>query len=198
MEELNEKIVKKLLKIPGEARGVILKTDGEFVLREKGDEGLEKIEAELKRLGCPIQYQKIESMAFYPLGWRIISLLAIQKVFNFNEQKIMEMGASASKVSLVIKLFLQYFLSLRATFGQIPRMWKKHYTVGELEPTELDEKKRVLVLRVKDFNLHPLFCLYLHGYFSEIIKMVVKKVSSCEEKKCFFRGEKYHEYVFRY
>lgn len=198
METLDQKTIKNLLKIPGEARGVILKTDGEFVLREKGQKGLKRVEAELRKLGCPIQYQKIESMAFYPLAWRVASLLIIQKVFNFDEQKIKEMGAAAPKVSLIIKLFLQYFISFSAIFKQMPRMWKKHYTVGELEPVQLNEKEKIIVIRVKDFNLHPLFCLYLCGYFSEIIKMIVKKISSCQERKCFFKKAKYHEYVLRY
>lgn len=186
------------MKISGEARGVILKTDGEFILREKGEEGLGKLEQELKELGCPIKYQEIEAMGFYPLGWRIVSLLVIQKIFNFNDQKFREMGAAAPKVSLVIKLFMQYFLSLRSTFEQTPRIWRKHYTTGDLVPIKLDEKNKTIVLRLQDFNLHPLFCVYLCGYFAEIIKIVVKKISSCQETKCFFRGEEYHEYTFHW
>ncbi|MDO8424699.1 MAG: hypothetical protein Q7S70_02045 [bacterium] len=196
--ELDKKIAQNLSKVAGEARGVILKTDGEFILREKGEEGLKKLEKELKELGFPIDYRQIESMNFYPLGLRIISLLAIQKVFGFDEQKIKEMGSAAPKVSLVIKLFMQYFLSLKLIFKQIPRMWHKHYTVGDLVPVELDEEKRIIILRVRNFNLHPVFCSYICGYFSEIIKMVVKKTSTCKERKCFFRGDEYHEYSFNW
>lgn len=199
METLDKKTVQKLLKIPGEARGVILKTDGEFILREKGEGGLEKLERELEGLGCPIKYREIEAMGFYPLGWRIVSLLAIKKVFEeFDDQKFKEMGAAAPKVSLVIKLFMQYFLSLRSTFEQTPRMWRKHYTVGNLAPVELDEKKKVIILRLQNFDLHPIFCSYLCAYFGEIIKIVVKKISSCQETKCFFRGDECHEYLFRW
>ncbi|MBI4101502.1 MAG: hypothetical protein HY443_00865 [Candidatus Nealsonbacteria bacterium] len=198
MSELDKKTAQKFLKIPGEARGVILKTDGEFILREKGKEGLEKLEKELAALGCPIKYREIGAMGFYPLGWRIVSLLAIQKVFGFDDQKFREMGSAAPKVSLVIKLFMQYFLSLQSTFGQTSRMWKKHYTIGSLMPVELNEKTKTIILRLQGFDLHPVFCAYLCGYFAEIIKIVVKKISSCQETKCFFRGEKYHEYLFRW
>jgi len=196
--ELIEKDFKELMEIEGEARGVTFKTDAEFVLRTEGEDGLKKVEEELRRLGYPIKYKEIETMAFYPIGLRVISLLVIKKVFGFDDQGIKNMGSAAPKVSLVMKLFMQYFLSIRATFGQVPQIWKKHYTAGELVPVKLDEKGKTLTLRIENFNPHPVFCSYISGYLLGVMRMVVKGSVFCQETKCFFRGDEYHEYLFKW
>lgn len=196
--ELTKELVQNLMKIEGEVKGMVFKTDAEFVLREKGEEGLKKVEAELEKLGQPIKYKEIKTMDFYPIGLRAVSLLAISKTFNFDDQQIREMGTAAPKISLIIKFFMQYFLSVRKTIGQVPKMWQKHYTIGNLVPAEFDEEKKLLILRLENINLHPVFCCYLSGYFLKVVEMVVKSKVSCQETKCSFRGDEYHEYLFRW
>ncbi len=156
------------------------------------------MEEELEKLGQPIKYEKIKTMAFYPIGLRPISLLAIKKVFNWGNQKIREMGTCAPKVSLIIKFFIQYFLSARKTFEQVPRMWRKHYTIGDLMPVELNEEKKFLILRLKNISLHPILCCYLSGYFSTVVEIVMKAKVICQETKCSFRGDQYQEYLFKW
>ncbi len=197
-EELTKEVVKKLISVKGEARGVTFKTDAEFILREKGEEGLKKVEEKLKEWGQPIKYREIENMAFYPVGLRALSLLAIKEVFNFDEEKIKEMGAAAPKVSIIIKLFMQFFLSIRTTIAQVPKMWRKHYTIGDLVSVKLDERKKFLILRLRNFNLHSICCSYLSGYFSKVIEMVVRSKVSCQETECFFRGDEYHQYLLKW
>jgi len=85
-EEINKEVVIELLKIKGEARGVHFKNDGDFILKEKGKEGIEKLEKELEELGCPIKYGKINQFDFYPAGMRVVSLLVIKKTSNGNER----------------------------------------------------------------------------------------------------------------
>lgn len=199
-QELTKEIAKKLMEIKGETRGVTLNIDREYILKEKGEEGLKKLEEELEKLGYPIKYKKIETLAFYPVGLRAISLLAIKKVFNFDDEKIEEMGFFATKKSLIIKLFIRYFLSLqRVFFKESPKMWRKHYTIGELAPVELNEEKKYAILRLKDFNLHPVYCHYLEGYISGLIQLMVKNPKIiCEETKCTFKGDEYHEYLIKW
>jgi hypothetical protein len=124
---LTKEIVDKLMKIKGEVRGMVFKTDGEYIFLKKGEEGLQKLEEELKRLGCPIKYREIKTIAFYSVGLRAISLLAIKKVFDFNDSKIEEMGSFATKTSLVIKLFTKYiFFPSSAFYKQGAEIWKRH------------------------------------------------------------------------
>ncbi len=196
----NQTDIKKLMQIKGEVRGVVFKTDQEYILKEKGEEGLKTLERELAEIGFPIKYREIESMSFFPVGLRMISLLTIKRIFNFNEEDVRKMGLFATKVSLFIKLFIKYFLSVeRVFFKESPKIWKKHWTIGELVPFELDEEKKYAVLRLKDFNLHPLYCHYLRGYFSGIMQMLIKTPQiTCEEVKCSFKGEEYHEFLVKW
>ncbi|MFQ6049759.1 MAG: hypothetical protein ACE5J0_01835 [Candidatus Paceibacterales bacterium] len=199
-QELTQEAAKKLMKIKGEARGVVFKTDGEYILKEKREKGLKRLEEELEKLGYPIKYKEIKTMIFYPVGLRALSLLAIKKVFNFDEEKIKEMGRFATKVSFIVKLFMRHFVSLQRVFSrEAPKLWKKHWTVGKLDSIELNEEKKYAILGVRGFNLHPLYCYYLSGYFSGILQMTVRSPKiTCEETKCAFRGDEYHEYLLKW
>jgi hypothetical protein len=199
-QELTKEVAKGLMEIKGEVRGVVLKTDADYVLKEKGKEGLKKVEEEFKKLDYPIKYKEIKTMAFYPVGLRALSLLAIKKVFNFDEEKIREIGLFATKVSLIVKLFIRSFLSVeRVFFKEAPRLWKKHWTAGELDPIVLDEEKKYGILRLKDFSLHPIFCCFLEGYFAGVAQMVIKSLQiTCQETKCTFRGDEHHEYLIKW
>ena len=192
-ETISKELAQQLLKIKGEARGVVFKTDREYILKEKGEEGLKKVEERLGQLGTPIRYKQMKTMDFYPIGLRALSLLVIREVFDFDDEKIRDMGLFATKVSLIIKLFVKYFLSLeKVFFEQGPKIWAKHWTIGKLVPVELDENKKYGILRVEGFNLHPIFCLYLEGYFAGIVQMVVKSSKiAATEIKC---DQNNHEY----
>ena len=196
--ELNSKIAKKLIGIKGEVRGVALKTDSDFIFRKAGKQAVLAVEEELKALGVLLEYKKISSLNFYPLGLRALSLLAAQKVMNLSDEGIKEMGTSAPKTSLILKLFMQYFLSIRRTFNEMPNIWGKHYTIGKLIPLSMDEENKTASLRLEDFHLHPIFCQYATGYFSKIIEIVVKSPAKCKEVKCFFHGDKSHDFFMRW
>ena len=197
---ISKETINNLMKIKGEVRGVVLKTDEEYILKEKGKAGLEKVEQRLKELGHPIKYEEIKTMDFYPVGLRVLSLLAIREVFNFSDEEIRKIGIFATKMSLIIRLFTKYFLSMRrVVMKESPKMWDKHWTVGKLVPVELNEKQKYAVIRVEGFDLHPIYCIYLEGYFTGIVQMLVKlpKVDA-KETKCSFKGEPYHEFLIKW
>jgi len=194
-DSLREKF-KKLMDLSGEVRGVVFKTDAEFILKNKGREGLEALEKEMAGLGQPIKYQDIRNMEFYPVGLRVVSLLAIQKCFNFGAGKIKEMGMFAPKTSLMVKFFMQYFLSLERTLQEVSRMWRKHYTIGNLRPVKLDEKNKIVVLTLEGADIDRIFCEYLAGYFAKVMELIIREEIFCEETKCPFKGDKIHEFTF--
>ncbi len=191
---------KKFMKFKGEVRGVVFKTDADYVLRKKGDEGLKKVEEELEKIGYPIKYSEIKTMDFYPVGYRILSLLAIEKAHNFSLEKIREMGFFATKTSLIVKLFVKYFFSANQVFfKEAPKIWSKHWTFGELTPIEMNEEKKQARLQLSGIDLDPLYCEYMKGYFSGILQMIVKTQQIIvEETKCTFRGDDRHEYSFKW
>lgn len=199
-QEITKELAKKLMAIEGEVRGETFKTDMSFILKEKGEEGIKRVEEEFERLGCPIKYREIKAMDFYPVGMRAFSLLVIKKTLNFDDEKIKEMGIFATKVSLIIKLFVKYFFSAeKVFFKEAPRMWRKHWNIGELEPVEFNQEKKYGIIRLKNFNIHSIYCSYFKGYLSGVLQMLVKASQiTCEETKCSFQGDEYHEYLIKW
>jgi len=199
MEEvLTKEIVQKLMEIQGEARGTSLKSDGEFILKEEGQKGLARLEKRLNDFGFSIRYKEIRPMDFYPVGLRGIELLAIKELFGFDKEKFRQMGAFQTKISLIVKLFMKFFVSLEMLAKQGPKIWRKYYTTGDFEVIEIDSKKKKVILRLKNFVLHPLHCTLLEGYFGNMIKMVVNVPVDCKETKCPFKGDEYHEFLLRW
>ena len=200
MEEITKEEIKKLMEIKGETRGVTFTIDRDYILKNKGEEGLKKLEDELEKLGYPIEYKKIETFAYYPVGLRALSLLVIKKVFEFDDKKIEEIGFFGTRSSLIAKFFIKYVFSLQKVFFQEgQRIWREHWTIGEIVPAELDEGKKYAILRLKDFNLHPIYCVFLKGYLSGLFSMVIKSPRiTCQETKCSFKGDEYHEYLIKW
>lgn len=195
---INKNTAKKLIKMTGEVRGIALKSHGEFILKEKGRQGLEKLEKEMAGLGCPIKHDELRSMAFYPIGLEAVTLLAIKKIFNFDDEKFEEIGVFGSKYSLIMKVFMKYIASIEMMAKQAPKIWSKYYTIGNLKVVELDTEKRRIILRIENFYVHPLHCLHLKGYCANVVKMAVKSSVTCEETKCVHRGDQYHEFLIKW
>lgn len=187
-----------LSKIQGEVRGLAFKGDADFVLHELGEEGLLKLESEMANQGFPVKYRNVKPMNFYPLSMDAISFLTMKRLFHFEDKKIQELGSYLARVSLVLKLFMKYFVSLETVAQKAPEMWRNHYTVGNLTIASIDEEKREITLRLENFNPHELYCLIFQGYFCNVIQMIVGKKPVSEETKCMFKGDPYHEFVIRW
>ena len=196
--KLTKELAQKLTEIKGEARGMTIKVDWEFVFRKEGKKGLKKLEDKMAELGYPIKYKEIEPMDFYPIGIDAISMLVIKELFNYDDKELEEMGSSVVKFSLFLKIFMRYFGSLRLIARQIPEMWRKHYSIGDLTMPEFSEEKRYVVLRLENFHVHPIYCNTLKGYFIKVTEMVMKATVTCEENKCTFKGDKYHEFLLKW
>jgi hypothetical protein len=199
-EKLTKELAKKLIEFKGEIRGIDIISDGDFVLRNHGEEALKKVEEKLKEVGFPIEYKKLKPMGFYPGGLKALSLLAIKEALGYSDEKIEEIGMAAPRFSLIIKLFVKYFFSLKKFFFDYsPKIWREYWTTGEFVPVELNEEKQFATVRYQNFDLHPIYCLYLKGYFTTLTKLITgaKKVE-CKETKCTFRGDKFHEYFLKW
>lgn len=195
-EKLTKELAKKLMSIEGETRGSSFICDAEYVLKKKGKEGLKKVEEKLKEIGYPIEYKKINNMEFYPVGLRVLSLLAIKEVFNWTNDDIKELCAFAPKISFIVRLFIKFFYSPSEMVKKSFQMWREYFTKGELEVVKADFKKKEFIFRIKDFSLCPTHCKCLEGFVTSFLKMIVNpKKIECKETKCTFKGDKYHEYL---
>jgi len=137
-------------------------------------------------------------MDFYPIGLESVVFLTAKQLFNFKDEDFVELGEREAKLPSIVRLFMQYFGSVAMLSREGPRMWRKYYTVGSLEITSFDEKKNYAVVRIKGINLHPIHCQNLKGYLMGIVKMVGKRNVTCEEVKCIYRGDEYHEFLLKW
>ncbi len=192
---MNKEEAEKIISLKGEVRGMTFKTDEGFVLKNFGKEGVEKVEKRMEELGYPLKYKDVTSMDYYPLGVRILSIIAIKEVFGLSDERIREMGRAAPRASLLIKFFMKYFLSVNKTFEKTEEMWDKHYTVGKLKPVDVREEDRRVVVQISEAKLHPELCNYFVGYFSSVGKLATQKEVEVEETKCVFEGDEVHEFV---
>ncbi len=183
------------MKIEGEARGVTLKSDWSYIKNRFGDEGLEKLEKRMKKLGYPLKFEKIKDTKFYPLGVDLLSILAIKEIFNFDSKDLEKMGEEEVKFSIFAKLFFKYLVSLEKVAEECSKMFSKHYTRGKIKVKELNKKEHYAKIKLVDFNIHPVYCSALKGYFKGMVDLALGKNVSVEETKCFYRGDSFHEFV---
>ena len=189
----------EIMKIKGEVRGISIKNIADFVRREKGEEGLNKLEDTMAKLGYPIKYKKIKTLKFYPLKWITISLIVIKKLFNFDDKKFQEIGRFTAKTPFTVRrFFMKPLFSTKIVKRETEKIWQKFFTVGSLRIKEFSEEKKYLILRVEDFHCHPLFCQAQIGLFSTISKMLLGTDVTCEETKCMHRGDDYHEFLVKW
>ncbi|GAI37757.1 unnamed protein product, partial [marine sediment metagenome] len=80
MEQIiSKQEIDELMKLKGEVKGMGMKTHAEFILKEEGKQGLEKLEETMEKLGHPIKFREIRGTTFYPLGLEAIVLVAMQR-----------------------------------------------------------------------------------------------------------------------
>jgi hypothetical protein len=195
---VTKEIADRMMAIKGEVRGVTIKADWDVIFKRYGPEGIKKIENRMAELGYPLKYREIKEMGFYPIGLDGISISVIREVFNMDNIDLEELGAEGASFSFILKIFLKYFSSLSLVVEQVPKIWRKNYTVGDIEIVEFSEKEGRGIMRLKNFAVNEFFCLTIKGYARRTLSMVLNKPVICEETKCTFRGDDYHEFLFKW
>ena len=201
MEEIiSKEELEEFKKIKGEIRGIALKSALDFVLKKEGRDGLRKVENVMIDLGYPIEHNKISVMNFYPLRIETILFAVIKELFNYNEKDFYEMGKFQFKMPITIRLFMRYLSSLNTVARAAPKMWETYFTIGNLEISEYNEKEKYMIVKIEDFYFHVayLYCQIFRGFFPSVIQVVVKTPVSCEETKCVYRGDGYHEFLLKW
>jgi hypothetical protein len=191
--------IKKIASATGKVRGQVFITDIEYVKNIFGEEGVIMLKNKIKEWGGLFDYDSIKLMGWYPAGFRVLSVLAAKEIFNWSDEDIFKIGNTAPKHSFIVKLLMKYFFTISKVFREGSKYWKKHYTIGELGCLYFNEKKKEGALYLKDFNLHPVLCIYYKGYFLRMAQYTLgSKTASIEEVKCSFNGDEYHEYLIKW
>jgi len=201
--EITPKDLKEAFSSPTKVKGMALRGGILKVIKEiLGEEGLRVIEKESKILGLPFVSEEIQESEWYPAGIFIEILYILQEKFNFREKDFAELGETAAKFSPAIRLLMRYF-AVPEKMAKIaaPRLWRRFFDTGEAEVCNFKDSKTdgFLIVRVKNFKLHPLHFLYLGHFFLGMAKLARKfKETTVQETKSPFRGDEYQEYLIKW
>jgi hypothetical protein len=204
MEEIiSKEELEKIKEIKGEVKGAVLKSDVSFILERAGKDGIKKIERKTEELGFLFKYNKIESLKFYPIGLRVVSLLVIKNIFGFSDEEIKNMGRQVPKDSFVLRLstiLLGFSKEPKKLYANAPMVWRRFVTVGEFTVPEFSEGDGGRVIdRIEHFDIHPILCVYLSGileHFHEIARKA--KEATVREIKCSFKGDEFHDFLIEW
>lgn len=197
-EIISKQELDELMKLQGKTVGTLIVQDLAFILKESGQETLKKFKEYIGSLNLPLRLEKIKPKKFYPIWFDAVVLLAMQKFLNYDDEKFQRLGRSNFESNALTRFLMRYFVSLDATGKQVPRMWKKYYTVGDLSNPEYSNEKKYSVLRLENFAPLPNHCETMKGYFAATTEVIVGKPVTCEETKCISRGDPYHEFTLKW
>lgn len=194
-----KKLAEELMKIPGNLRGEILQDHGRHILEKKGEEGLKEVERKLKELGIPFEFKKVKRLNWYPDALSHLILLVSQNLFGWQESEFFEMGRTAPLHSFVVKVFLKYFLSIEQIFKSAGKFWQRYFDFGELEPYQINLKEGYAILRLKNYKIHPIGCVYKRGYFTTLVSFTLPdKEISVQETRCVHKGDPFCEFLIKW
>jgi len=174
-QEINKETIKELMENPGKCIGEVIRSTFECIKKTKGQEALNKFEEEMKNLGYPIDSKTIKPFEWYPVGLRALNFIALRRAFAWKDKDFEKFGEDLLDYSFVFKMLLKFILSFEDLFNQSSKYWRKHFTIGELETYQFNEKEKYGILRIHNFKVHLDFCPLLLGYFKKLGKLSGKK-----------------------
>ncbi len=150
---LDKKIAQNLSKVAGEARGVTLKTDGEFILREKGEEVVvADARGDIVHRGAPSQH--VESLLKELMTW-----------YNRNKTRYPPLVLAA-----VVHNQFEIIHPFKDGNGRVGRLLLNNILLKHnLPPLNIEMKNRsqyyaALQAYEKDRNIRPTLELFLKEY----------------------------------
>lgn len=173
MAENIKQIADELAKKEGRTRGETLLTRLSYIRTRVGEPGIKKLEKKFDELDYSFDFSKVKSLGWYPEYIGVLIILVAKDLFNWTDKDIFAMGSYGPKVSFLVKMLMKYFITVEMTFKASSVNWKKHHSSGDLKLGKFDSQKKQAVLKLIDYNFHPIMCEYLRGYFLEFAKLVL-------------------------
>ena len=191
-KELSKETVKELLEKKGKVKGDLLISYLHYIQKVEGDKGVLAVENRLKAIGVELKKSEIDASSWYPVGYEPLIVLVAKENFGWEYDEIFEMGKNIPKLSLIVKIMLCFLISIDKVFQESSKYWRNGYDFGELEPIGREGDR--YILRIKDYDIHPISCIYNAGYIIGVVEMTGRKGMKIEEKVCVHKGGEYHEY----
>lgn len=193
--------VERLKNLKGNVKGDCTEAIVKYLKEIKKESYLPEIQKKMMtEYGFNEDLEKIKPLNWYPIAFEVALIFSIKEVLDLKDDEIKDLGRNLPKIAFIVRVLMKYFLTLKRGYEEAPNFWKKHYDFGIMENVEFNQEERFLILRIKDFNLHPLYCTFLEGYLETIVKYsVISEKVWVEEVKCSFRQEaSFHEFKIKW
>ncbi|GEM_PF-368165 len=194
-EEIKAEI-DKIMEKEGNVKGEVLRDHFLYTKEKEGEGAIEKMEGLLAEYGYPLKFSEIKALEWYKDAYCGIFLLLLKEEFNWSDEDFVKMGETITRYSFIVtKILLKYLVSIDFFLKSAPSLWGRHLDFGELEVEDYNKNEKYAVLRVKNYDIHPLTCLYQKGYYMGLFKYIVREKNIVvEEEKCIYRGDSFHSY----
>ena len=195
---MNEKIKKEIDEVmekEGDVRGDVLKDHFLFIKEKEGEEGIKKMEKILEEYGYPLKEKDVKILSWYKDAYCGVMLLVMKEFFQWEDEDFVEMGRRVTRYSFIAtRIMMRYLVSIELFLREAPKSWKKHLNFGELEVINFNKEEGYVFLKVKNYDIHPLTCLYQKGYYAGLFSYVLRGEVTVEEKECLYKGDDHHLY----
>jgi len=199
IEETLQETADRLKNFKGNVKGEVFRVHAEYIRQREGKEGVKRVEEKMKELGVSIVFDKVKSFEWIPEGKSSLTIIVAKEIFKWSDEDIFEMGKFAPKFSFIIKIIIQYLVSMESLLQNAEKHWGKHFDFGKIE-TEFFPQKNKAIVKEKDISpLHPLICIYHRGYYTGLCEFAVKEKNvNVTETKCKYNGDEYDEYLIEW
>lgn len=188
--------LRKIKKIKGKIRGTAFRNDFDCVKEKGGKKQLDQVKKRLRELGCEeeIYQEKISIFNWYPLWCHVLFFVILNEEMGWREKDIFNIGFHGTRASLVLRIIPKQAFNLEKIFSQSHKYWDKNFSVGKMEAEKYDLKEKYVVLKLKEFNVHPLECWTIKGYLAGFMDILGKSDVQVKETKCTHQGNKFHQF----
>jgi hypothetical protein len=195
-EETLQEAAERLKDFPGNVKGEVFRVHAEYIKYKEGEEGVRRVEEKMAELGAPIKFSEIKPFDWVNEGFSSLSLVTAKEIFNWSDEDIFEMGRFAPKFSFIIKIMIQYLVSVEVLLKNAEKYWSKHFDFGSIETDFVVGEKRAVVRERNPAPIHPVTCTYHRGYFTGLCDFAVKGGAvTVKETSCVHKGDEYHEFL---
>ncbi len=193
-------IINNLEKTSQRVRGEVIIDHINYIKKKEGSGGLERLKEKLNELNIALDLEKItpEKWISNDLSSQII--IVAHHIFNWSNEDVFEMGYSAPRFPLGIKLLVQTVISPKKMFKDLPIYWKNIFSFGSLEPVEFNEELQHARMQIKNLKTtHPILCFHMQGYIKGLAEFIFSsKKITVKQSKCAFKGDAYDEYIIHW
>jgi hypothetical protein len=196
-EKTFQELADIVMSAEGNVKGETILNNINYIKSEEGEDTVDVIFGEMKKVGYPLEFDKIIQQNWYKESYNVLINLVMKNTFKWNDDDIFNSGRGAARISFFLKTMLRYLVSPTVLVNNASKYWKKQLNFGKLNVIETDEENKKIIVGVEGYDKSSVSCIYQAGYFVELIGYSLKNKENLqiEETKCIYAGDSYHEYT---